>query len=61
MIKSSLCRKTLKNNNMRKLFTFDELKALDLLAITVTSNVINPNEWYYTKYPDGHYWPFDKI
>jgi len=44
-----------------KLLTFNELKDLGLLAITVTSNVIYPEKWYYTKYPDGHYWPYEAI
>jgi len=34
----------------RKLFTFNELESLGLLAITVTSHVIYPEKWYYTKY-----------
>lgn len=45
----------------RKLYTLAELTKLKVLAITVKSTVINPDEWLYTKYPDGCFYPYTKI
>lgn len=40
--------------------TLNQLKAMGLLPITVTSTVINPDKWVY-KNLDGHYWPFAPV
>jgi len=51
----------LKNGQTRDLYTLEELSSKGLIDTTIISTVIDPEHWYYTLYPDGHYWPYDKI